>query len=138
MPTDTSTEVRIPRPALVGIASGLAVSLTITWLDILPTSEGHAVLVAAIATPYLVFALLDGSVRSFVAEIAVMIAFVTTAFLIFDSPAWVIAAVLAAHGLWDLAHLSGRITSHVGDYPIWCGTLDITAAIALLITGRVV
>jgi hypothetical protein len=134
MLTDPVGEVRIPRPVLAGILSGIAVSLTIVWLNILPDTQGHAVLVAAIATPYLAFALLDGSARALVSEITVTVAFVTTAFLIFDASAWVVAAVLAAHGNWDLAHLSGRITAHVGDYPVWCAWLDLTAAAVLLVS----
>lgn len=136
MPTDTASDVRIPRPALVGFASGVVVSLAISLLDILPDSQGHAVLVAAIATPYLGFALLDGSTRSLAVEVTVMITFVTTAFLVFESAAWIVAIVLAAHGLWDLAHLGSRITQRLGDYPIWCGTLDITAAAMLLVTTQ--
>jgi len=137
MPTDTAPDVRIPRPALVGFTCGVVVSLAITLLDILPDSQGHAMLVAAIATPYLVFALIDGSTRSLVIEIAVMVVFVTTAFLVFDSPAWIVAIVLASHGLWDLAHMRSHMTKHVGDYPIWCATLDISAATMLFVASYV-
>ena len=63
-----------------------------------------------------------------------MVAFVITAFLVFDAPAWAVSVALAAHGLWDLAHLGGRITSQVGDYPVWCGTLDVTAAGVLVLS----
>ena len=132
MPTDTTGEVDIPRPALAGIACGVAASLSIIWLNILPDAQGHAILVAAIATPYLAFALLDGSARSLFSEITATVVFVTTAFLILDASAWAVAAVLAAHGIWDIAHLKGRITSHVGDYPVWCASLDLTAAGVLL------
>lgn len=135
MPTDPVAEVRIPRPVLTGILSGVVVSLGIIWLDILPDAQGHAVLVAAIATPYLAFALLDGSARTLVREITVMMVFVTAAFLVFDSPAWAVALVLAGHALWDLMHLGGRVTSHVGDYPVWCATLDVTAAATLMATS---
>lgn len=38
------TSVRLPCPALVGFASGVVISLATTLLDILPDSEGHAVL----------------------------------------------------------------------------------------------
>ena len=134
MPTDNPS-VRIPRPALVGVASGIVVSLAIILLDLLPDSQGHAILVAAIATPYLVFALLDGSPQSLIIEISVMVAFVTIAFVLFDSPAWMVAFALAAHGMWDLVHINDRITANVGDYPIWCGTLDVTAAAVLLLAN---
>ena len=133
MPTDPGGVVRIPRPILTGVVSGIAISVSIISLNILNDAQGHAMLVAAIATPYLVFALLDGSARSLVSEITVMVAFVTAAFLVFDAPAWTVAIVLAAHGLWDVAHLKGGVTSHTGDYPIWCGTLDVTAAAVLVI-----
>lgn len=135
MPTNVVRGVRIPRPALIGALCGIAVSLGIMLLDILPAAQGHALLVAAIATPYLAFALIDGSARSLVVEITVTVAFVTTAFLVFDASAWVVAIALIAHGLWDLVHLRIHITNHLGDYPVWCGTLDITAAAALLITS---
>ena len=72
--------------------------------------------------------------RSLVIEITGIFAFVTPAFLTLDSPAWTAAVVHAARGLWDLAQLNGRVTSHVGDYPVWCATLDVTAAAVLLVS----
>lgn len=87
-PADTAVNgslprVEIPNPAAVGAIVGVSVGAAIVLVNILPSSQGHGVLVAAIATPYLAFALLDGSSRSLVIEIAVMVAFVTAAFVAF-------------------------------------------------------
>ena len=129
MPSDS---VEIPWPVPTGIACGVIISLAISLTNILTDAQGHAVLVAAIATPYLAFALLDGSTRSVALETTVLVAFTTAAFIVFDATAWVVAAVLASHAAWDVAHERFRITDRVGDYPVWCAALDLSAAGTLI------
>ena len=116
----------------LGVACGLVISAAISVFEIVPTEQGHAVLVAAIATPYLVFALLDGSARALALETLVIVAFVTLAFLVLNASALVVASLLAAHALWDVAHLRLSITKCLGDYPAWCAALDVTAAVSLV------
>lgn len=125
--------VRIPAPVLAGVVSGVLASLAITLLNTLSDTQGHAILIAAVATPYVAFALVDGTARSIVTEAVVAVAFVAVAFVVFDASVWVVAGALAAHGIWDLAHLRTHITSHVGDYPVWCATLDVSAAAVLVV-----
>ena len=115
--------------------SGVVLSLVITTADILPPNQGHAILISAVATPYIAFALVDGSARSVLTEFSVAIAFVTASFVVLNADVWIVATVLAAHGLWDLAHIRSDLNRLCGDYPKWCGVLDIAAAATLLVTS---
>lgn len=130
--SESSPSVSIPYPLALGALAGLVTSLSIIVLDLLPDSQGHALLMAAISTPYIVFALLDGSTTSLAIEFAAMVGFMIASFIIFDAPAWVVAIALASHALWDYLHRGERITKHVGDYATWCSALDLTAAITLI------
>lgn len=117
MTTEPSTmpngpAARIPLPILTGLVSGILASLAITLLNILPGSQGHAVLIAAVATPCLAFAFIDGTPRSIGIETVVAITFVTVAFLAFDASPWVVAGALAAHG-----NLGRRTSLHPHHFP---------------------
>lgn len=135
MADSEQASVAIPRPVLVGAMSGVFLSLVITTADILPPNQGHAILISAVATPYIAFALVDSSPRSALTEFSVAIAFVTASFVVLNANVWIVATVLAAHGLWDLAHIRFPLNPHCGNYPKWCGVLDIAAAATLLITS---
>lgn len=45
---------RIPKPVVAGVVSGMVTNLGISAVSVVSPAQGHAVLVAAIATPYLV------------------------------------------------------------------------------------
>ncbi len=113
---------------------GAVTSAAIVVLDVVDASVGHAVLVAAIATPYLAFALLDATLRSLVAETVLVVLFVAASLILLNASAWLVAVALAAHGVWDLAHVRWAITEHTGNYPQWCAAFDVTAAAGLVVS----
>src|SRR5262245_33798102 len=94
-----------------------------------------------IASLYALFAVMGGSTRALVAESLLGGVFIAAAMLGFRKSLWVVAIVLAAHGVFDLVH--GAIVSNPGVPPWWpgfCLAYDATAAgylAWLLASGRV-
>lgn len=127
---------------LIGATLAFAVGLmaTVTGLDrdraFYPT-----VLIVIGAVLYPLFAVLGGSSPALAAECAVALAFVALAIVGFRYSLWLVAAGLAAHGIFDMVH--GQIIANPG-VPVWwpafCGTYDVVAAayLALLLLKRVV
>lgn len=79
MPDTRLAGTHIRLPGAIGVAYGVAVSLGIGALGASSPGESHAVLLAAIATPYSVFALPDGSWRSIIVEGVAVVGFVVAA-----------------------------------------------------------
>ncbi|MGB5953563.1 MAG: hypothetical protein WBG57_13735 [Ornithinimicrobium sp.] len=129
--------VRIPMPGHAGVVGGVVVSVGLSAVAVVSPAQGHAVLVAAIATPYLVFALLDRSRRGLMIEVLAVVLFVTAALLLLQSPAWLVAVALVGHAGWDVVHVRWAPVRGVGDYPAWRAALDVTAAAMLLAVSLV-
>jgi hypothetical protein len=94
-----------------------------------------------IASYYVLFAVMGASTHALVLESLVGAAFLLAAGYGFRSSLWVVAAALAAHGIFDLVH--GAAISNPGVpswWPEFCLTYDVTAAAYLawlLRSGRV-
>jgi hypothetical protein len=85
-----------------------------------------------IASYYVLFAAMTGSIQTVVLESAVMTLFVIAAVAGFKGSAWIIVGALAAHGLQDAVH--GHIIANAGMpawWPAWCLAYDVGAAGAL-------
>src|SRR3954465_10399337 len=85
-----------------------------------------------IASYYVLFAAMSGSIQTMVFESIVMAPFVIAAVAGFKGSAWIIVAALAGHGLQDAVH--GHIVANAGVpawWPAWCLAYDIDAAGAL-------
>ena len=83
----------------------------------------------AVASYYVLFAAIGGSTHTIVVESIVMIAFVLVALIGFKLNLWLVAAALAAHGVFDALH--DLVYSNPGVpewWPAFCMTFDITAA----------
>lgn len=94
-----------------------------------------------VASYYVLFAVLGGSMQALAMESAVAVAFAGLGLAAFRSTLWLAAAALAAHGVFDLFH--GGLYANPG-VPVWwppfCMAFDVVAAAwlaALLATGRV-
>jgi hypothetical protein len=92
-----------------------------------------------IASLYSLFAAIGESTRALVVESIVAVGFIALAVLGFRSTLWVVAAVLAAHGVFDLVH--GSVIANPGVprwWPPFCLAYDVVAAgyLAWLITSR--
>lgn len=78
---------------------------------------------------------MDRSRRALLVEVLPVVIFVTAALLLLQSPAWLVAVALVAHAGWGLAHVRRGSVRDLGDYPVWCAALDVTAAAMLLAAG---
>ena len=85
-----------------------------------------------IASYYVLFAAMSGSIQTVVIESAVMALFAAAAVAGFKSSAWIVVAALAGHGLFDAVH--GYMIENAGMsawWPAWCLAYDVGAAAGL-------
>ena len=92
----------------------------------------YPVVLIVIASYYLLFAVMGGSMRAIIIESLVMTIFAVAAVVGFKSSLWIVAVALAGHGVFDFIHAS--LISNPGVPPWWpafCLTFDITIAAGL-------
>lgn len=122
--------------AVIGAASGVVMIVTMYKAGMLAERSSIAVLLCAIAVFYPVFAVQAGAPVPLIAFHAlVFFLFSALALRGFRSGMGLLAGALAAHGLFDLtAHVAG----HPGPewWPVFCGSLDLAAAIAIVLLLR--
>jgi hypothetical protein len=85
-----------------------------------------------IASYYVLFAVMSGSIATVVQESIVMALFAAAAVAGFKGSAWIIVGGLAVHGVQDAVH--GHIIANAGVpgwWPAWCLAYDVGAAAAL-------
>lgn len=99
----------------------------------------HATLLMVVASYYVLFAAMAGSLSAMVVESAIATAFLLAAVAGFRRWHWLIVVGLAAHGVFDFV-LHPLVTNPgmPAWWPAFCGTFDIAAAacIALLLSTR--
>jgi hypothetical protein len=81
-----------------------------------------------IASYYVLFAVMGGSMRALVLESIVMSVFLCAAVLGFKFNLWLVVAAFAVHGVFDFLH--GRIVTNPGVpewWPAFCLAYDIGA-----------
>jgi hypothetical protein len=117
---------------LTGIGLALAVSLLARVVGFDRERAFYPLVMIVIASYYVLFAVMDGSVQALIPETLAMTAFMLAAIFGFRGNLWLVVAALAVHGLFDLAH--PHIISNRG-VPVWwptfCGAYDIVAALFL-------
>lgn len=89
----------------------------------------YPTLVIVVASYYVLFAVMGGSLRALVLELLVMSAFVLFAVVGLKRSLWIVVAALAAHGVFDYFH--ARIVNNRGVpswWPAFCGAYDVVAA----------
>lgn len=99
----------------------------------------YPTLVIVIASYYILFALMAGSLQTLFVESVVMSAFVLGAVIGFKRDPWLVVACLGAHGVFDVLH--DHISANPGVpgwWPAFCMTFDVGAAglVALLLLAR--
>ncbi len=115
---------------------GLVLSIGVAWFA---RSVGfdrdrafYPAVLIVVASYYVLFAAMSGSIQTVVLESTVMTLFVIAAVAGFKGSAWIIVAALAAHGVQDAVH--GYIVTNAGVpawWPAWCLAYDVGAAAAL-------
>lgn len=124
--------------ALFGVLGGVGVVFSLCLSDMLRERGGLAVLLAAIAFFYPVFAVQAQAGLGVIAvHVAVFVAFGVLAAVGYKNGAHILAYGLVAHGVFDAVT---ALTGHPGPdwWPLFCGALDITAGalIFLLLQTR--
>ena len=124
----------------VGVSSALAAGLFATVVGLDRDRAFYPTVMLVIAFLYTLFAVLGGSTNALVLESLVGVAFAALAVSGFKSSLWIVAAALAAHGLYDFVHDWVVANPGVpGFWPAFCGAYDVTAAAYLawlLASGR--
>jgi hypothetical protein len=121
------------------LALAVGVFATVSRLD--RDRAFYPTIAIVIGALYSLFAVLGGSTRALVLEAAVGLVFIAAATIGFRRSLWIVAIVIAGHGLFDFVH--GRLIDDPGvpaDWPAFCGAYDVTAGayLAWLIkSGRV-
>jgi hypothetical protein len=91
-----------------------------------------------VASYYVLFAVIGGSPRALVLELIAMGAFVALAVAGFKQGAWLVAAGLAGHGVFDVFHAGIITNSGVPDvWPAFCATYDVVAGGVLALIAPV-
>ena len=119
-------------PYVVGIALSIGVALFARRVGFDRDRAFYPTVLIVVASYYVLFAVMSGSVQTVLLESIVTALFAGAAVAGFKGSAWIIVAALAAHGIQDAVH--GRIVANAGVpawWPAWCLAYDIGAATAL-------
>jgi hypothetical protein len=114
---------------LIGAFLALAVGGLGTVVGLDRDRAFYPTIMAVIASYYVLFAVMGGSTDALLIEAAVAAVFVAAALVGFKYSLWLVAAALAAHGIFDVFH--GRLIANPG-VPAWwqafCSAYDGVAA----------
>jgi hypothetical protein len=113
----------------IGILVALGVAVVGRWTGFDRDRAFYPTVVVVVASYYVLFAAMSGSGRALVVESVVMTVFVLVAVLGFKFSSWLVAAALAAHGLFDQLHPLVVENPGVPEWwPAFCMTFDVGAA----------
>lgn len=119
-------------PYVVGIVLSVSVAVMARRVGFDRDRAFFSAVVIAVASYYVLFAVLSGSLQTVVAESIVACGFVVASIAGFKRSAWILVAALAGHGAFDFVHDALLTNSGV---PVWwpafCGTYDVGAAAGL-------
>jgi len=110
----------------VGLALAAAIAAIATATGMARERSFYSTALIVIASYYVLFAVMGGSTRALALESAVAAAFALAAVLGFKRNMWLVAAAIAAHGVFDFVH--HLFISNPGMPPWWpgfCGSVDV-------------
>ena len=119
-------------PYVVGIVLSVGVAVFARRVGFDRDRAFYPTVLIVIASYYVLFAAMMGSIHTVVLESAVMAVFVIAAVAGFKGSPWIIVAGLAGHGVQDAVH--SHIVANAGVpawWPAWCLAYDVGAAGAL-------
>src|SRR4051812_1957730 len=119
-------------PYVVGIVLSIGVALFARWVGFDRDRAFYPTVLIVIASYYVLFAAMIGSIETVLLEGIVMTPFVIAAVAGFKGSLWIVVGALAAHGVQDAVH--GHIVANAGVpawWPAWCLAYDVGAAAAL-------
>lgn len=116
-------------PYVIGIVVSLGVALFARAVGFDRDRAFYPTVLMVIASYYVLFAVMSGSIHTVLMESIVMTVFAMAAVAGFKSTAWIVVAGLAAHGVFDALH--GNVVENSG-VPVWwpafCLAYDLGAA----------
>ena len=119
-------------PYMIGIMLSVGVAVFARRVGFDRDRAFYPAVLIVVASYYVLFAAMSGSIQTVVLESALMAGFVIAAVAGFKGTPWIIVAALAAHGVQDAVH--GLIVANTGVpawWPAWCLAYDVGAAGAL-------
>ena len=119
-------------PYAVGIVLSVGVALFARYSGFDRDRAFYPTVMIVIASYYVLFAAMSGSVQTVVIESVVMALFAAAAVAGFKASAWIVVAALAGHGVFDAVH--GHLIENTGVpawWPAWCLSYDVGAAAGL-------
>ena len=119
-------------PYVVGLVLSIGVAVIARLVGFDRDRAFYPTVLIVVASYYVLFAAMIGSLQTVGLESAVMAVFVIAAVAGFKWSAWIVVAGLAGHGLQDAVH--GHIVANAGVpawWPAWCLAYDVGAAAAL-------
>jgi len=119
-------------PFVIGIVLSMGVALFGRYVGFDRDRAFYPTVMIVIASYYVLFAAMSGSVETVVIESVVMMPFVAAAVAGFKSSPWIVVAALAGHGVFDAVH--GYVIENTGMpawWPAWCFAYDVGAAAGL-------
>jgi hypothetical protein len=119
-------------PYVVGVVLSIGVALLARWVGFDRDRAFYPTVLIVVASYYVLFAVMSGSVETVLLESIIMALFAVAAVAGFKRSAWIVVAALAGHGVQDAVH--GHIVANAGVpawWPAWCLAYDVGAAGAL-------
>jgi hypothetical protein len=116
-------------PFVIGLVLSAGVALFARRVGLDRDRAFYPTVMIVIASYYVLFGAMSGSVQTVVIESVVMMLFAAAAVAGFKSSAWIVVVALAGHGLFDAVH--GYIIENAGMpawWPAWCFAYDVGAA----------
>jgi hypothetical protein len=119
-------------PAVVGIVLSLGVAWFARGVGFDRDRAFYPTVLIVVASFYVLFAAMSGSVSIVLMESIVMAGFCAAAVMGFKSSRWILVMALAGHGVFDAFH--GEVIANPGVpswWPAFCGAYDVSAAAGL-------
>ena len=119
-------------PFAAGIILSLSTALFARRVGLDRDRAFYPTVLIVVASYYVLFAAMSGSMHALVVESILMAGFLTAAVMGFRWSPWIVVAALAGHGVLDSLH--GQVVENTG-VPIWwpsfCLAFDVGAATCL-------
>src|SRR5688572_22570481 len=119
-------------PYVIGVVLAAGVAVFARYVGFDRDRAFYPTVMIVIASYYVLFAVISGSLQTVVIESVVMTLFAAAAVAGFKSSAWIVVAALAGHGVFDAVH--GYVVANAGVpawWPAWCLAYDVGAAVCL-------
>lgn len=119
-------------PYGVGLVLSVGVAVFARWVGFDRDRAFYPAVLIVIASYFVLFAVMSGSIQTVALEGIVMLPFVVAAVVGFRASPWFVVGALVAHGVQDAFH--GHIVTNAGVpgwWPAWCLAYDVGAAGAL-------